>query len=253
MRRRSFIHLLGGVVAAPALSPLVARTQQLKIPRIGYLSDESEAPHRFNSRDSVLDALHKLGYERTNINIEYRFAEGRVDRLPAFAAELVAIPVDIIFAIGTLASKAAIAATATIPIVFARVADPVGSKLVAGLARPGGNVTGVTVLTMDLSEKRIELLKQAVPGVQRIAVLHEQDFPPGDTELKQFAAAAEHLGVEMRSVGVHPPNPAALEAAFPEIMNWSPQALCVGSSGWFEDVYQDTLALAFKKSLTHFV
>ena len=90
MRRRSFIHLLGGVVAAPALSPLVARTQQLKIPRIGYLSDESEAPHRFNSRDLVLDALHKLGYERTNINIEYRFAKGRVDRLPAFAAELVA-------------------------------------------------------------------------------------------------------------------------------------------------------------------
>jgi putative tryptophan/tyrosine transport system substrate-binding protein len=247
MRRRGFIHLLGGVLAAPALSPLAARTQQLNAPRIGYLSDESEAPHRFNSRDSVLGALRKIGYvDGRNIFIEYRFAKGRVDRLPALAAELAAIPVDIIFSIGTLASKAAIAATATIPIVFARVADPIGSKLVAGLARPGGNVTGVTVLTMDLAQKRLELLKQAVPGVRRIAVLHEQDFPPGDTELKQFAAAAEHLGVEIHSVGVHPPNAAAVEEALPEIMNSSPQAICVGSSGWLEDVYQATLALAFK-------
>jgi putative tryptophan/tyrosine transport system substrate-binding protein len=250
VRRRGFIHLLGGVLASPAFSPLVARTQQLKIPRIGYLSDESEAPHRFNSRDSVLDALGKLGYvDRRNINIDYRFAKGKADQLPALAAELVAIPVDIIFAVGTLASKAAIAATPTIPIVFARVADPLGSKLVAGLARPGGHVTGVTVLTMDLAQKRIELLKQAVPGIQRIAVLHEQGFPPGDTELKQFAAAAEHLGVEMHSVGVRPPDPAAVEAALPEIMSWSPQAFCVGSSGWLEDVYTDTLALASKSHL----
>jgi len=248
MRRREFITLFGGAVAAPMLSTLAARAQQVeKIPKIGYLSDESNAPHRFNSRDTVLDALRGFGFvDGRNIVIEYRYAAGRVERLPSLAAELSAIPVDIIFSVGTLASKAAIAATRTTPIVFARVADPVGSGLVAGLARPGGNATGVTVLSGDLAEKRLELLKQTVPGQTRIAVLHEQDFPPGDVELKQLITAAGLLGVEIHAVGVHPPDAAALEKAFPEIMKGSPAALYVGTSGWFEDVYQNTLSLAFK-------
>jgi putative tryptophan/tyrosine transport system substrate-binding protein len=172
-----------------------------------------------------------------------------VERLPSLAAELVALPVDIIFSVGTVASKAAVAATTTIPIVFSRVGDPVRYGLVASLPRPGGNATGAVLLTTDLAEKRLELLKQMVPGASRVAVLHEQNFAPGDIELKQLLAAASVLDLQIHSVGVAPPEAAALDAALPNIMKERPGALFVGSSGWFEDVYQHTLGVASKGRL----
>jgi putative tryptophan/tyrosine transport system substrate-binding protein len=252
MRRRDLITLLGGTLTGAALSSLVARAQQTeRLPRIGYLSDESEAPtNPFNSRHSVLKALRGLGYaDGKNIVIEYRYAAGKVSRLPALAAELSAMPVDVIFSVGTVASKAAVAATSTIPIVFARVGDPVGSGLVASLARPGANATGMSLLMTDLAEKRLELLKQAVPGISRIALLHEVGFLPGDLEFTLLKTAAGQLNLEMDAVGVRPPDGAAVENALAEIMKGSPQALYVGSSGWFEDVYEHTLNLAFKTRL----
>jgi putative ABC transport system substrate-binding protein len=197
-----------------------------------------------------LDALRKFGYEDgRNITIEYRYAAGRVELLPSLAAELATLPVDIIFSVGTVASKAAIAATTTIPIVFSRIGDPVKYGLVASLPRPGGNATGAALLTTDLAEKRLELLKHMVPGVTHIAVLHERNFAPGDIELKQLTAAAPLLDLQVHGTGVAPPDPAALDAALTDIMKESPGALFVGSSGWFEDVYQHTLGIESKSRL----
>jgi putative tryptophan/tyrosine transport system substrate-binding protein len=247
MRRREFIAVLGGAAAWP----LAARAQRPQpLPQIGYLSDETEGPHPFNSYGSVLGGLHKLGYEEgRNVAIEYRYAAGRVERLPSLAAELASLPVDVIFSVGTVATKAAIAATTRIPIVFSRIGDPVRYGLAASLPRPGGNATGAALLTTDLAEKRLELLKQMVSGVRRVAVLHEQNFAPGDIELKQLIAAASLLDLQIHATGVAPPQPTGLEAALPDIMNGSPGALFVGSSGWFEDVYQHTLGVASKSRL----
>ena len=247
MRRREFLTIVGGASAWP----LAARAQRARtLPRIGYLSDETEGPHPFNSYSSVLDSLRKLGYEDgRNITIEYRYAAGKVERLPSLATELSALPVDIIFSVGTVASKAAVAATATIPVVFSRIGDPVRYGLAASLARPGGNATGAALLTTDLAEKRLQLLQQMVPGVTRVAVLHEQNFGPGDIELKQIATAAPLLGLQIHATGVAPPEPSALEAALPDLIKESPEALYVGSSGWFEDVYPHTLGVASKTRL----
>jgi ABC-type uncharacterized transport system substrate-binding protein len=247
MRRREFITLLGGAAAWP----LTARAQPRgSLPRIGFLSDQSERPHPFNARDYFLTRLGELGYEdRRNIVIEYRYGAGDLSRLPALASELATLPVDVLIAIGTPASKAAVTATRKIPIVFSRVADPIASGFVTSLARPGGNATGTTVMTPDLAAKRLELLKEAVPGVSRIAVVHEKDFQPGDNELKQLLAAASHLGLEIHEVAVEPPRAATLDAALAEIVQASAGGLYVGSSGWFEDLYQNTLNLANKSRL----
>jgi putative ABC transport system substrate-binding protein len=133
MRRRDFITALGGTAAWP----LVARAQGAgKLARIGYLSDEVATPNSFHSQDWILDGLRQRGYaDGRNIVIEYRYAAGRADQLPSLAAELAALPVDTILAVGTPTARAAIAATRTIPIIFARIGDPVGYGLVASLSR----------------------------------------------------------------------------------------------------------------------
>jgi putative tryptophan/tyrosine transport system substrate-binding protein len=172
-----------------------------------------------------------------------------VERLPSPAAELASLPVDVIFSVGTVATKAAIAATTRIPIVFSRIGDPVRYGLAASLSRPGGNATGATLLSTDLAEKRLQLLKEMVPGVTRIAILHEQNFAPGDIELKQLEAAAAVLNLEIHATGVAPPQPSALDTTLPDLMKDTPGALFVGSSGWFEDVYQHTLGVASKSHL----
>jgi putative ABC transport system substrate-binding protein len=248
MKRRDFVTLLGGAAVA---WPFAAGTQApRRLPRIGYLSDETEGPHPFNSHGSVLAALRAYGYEDgKNVNIEYRYAAGKVERLPLLAAELATLPVDVICSVGTVASKAAVAATGTIPIVFSRVGDPVRYGLVESLSRPGRNATGATLLTTDLAEKRLELLKEMVAGIARVAVLHEQNFAPGDIEVKQLLAAAAVLNLQVHAVGAAPPDPTIFETALPEIVNGSPGALFIGSSGWFEDVYQHTLGLVSKSRL----
>src|SRR5260221_13059088 len=162
MKRREFITLLGGAAAWP----LAARAQQpARVPRIGIVDD---AP----MWQSFRQALREFGYvEGQSINYEYRYSEGMPDRLAAVVGELVRRPVDLIAAYGTPPIEAAKAATTTIPIVMIGVGDPVRVGLVASLARPGGNVTGNTVLTPDLSAKRLPLLREAIPTVARVAYL----------------------------------------------------------------------------------
>src|SRR5229473_3041435 len=168
MERRTFMAMLtGGIVVAP----LAAEAQQAaKVARIGWLG-ANLAPNA-HLKEAFLQGLRDLGYvEGRNLVIEYRDAEGKVERLPALAAELVALKVDVIVAGGTPQALAAKQATRTIPIVLTGAGDPVTSGLVTSLARPGGNVTGLSVLRPDLVGKCLEQLKQAVPGVSHVAVL----------------------------------------------------------------------------------
>ncbi len=163
------------------------------------------------------DALSKLGYvEGRNLTIEYRSADGNFERLPGLAAELVRLKVDVIVAVVTQAALAAKAATSTIPIVFVAVADPVGSALVTSLARPGGNVTGNSIAAIDVVGKQLELLRELLPGVPRVAAL----WNPTNTvfagqQLKEAKAAAARLGIELQIVEADKPE--ALENAFQKI------------------------------------
>ncbi|HKS87950.1 MAG TPA: ABC transporter substrate-binding protein [Stellaceae bacterium] len=199
MRRRDLLAALAGVAA---LAPAVARAQQKEMPVIGYLSIGTP-----ESRRSFVDVfrrgLSENGYvEGRNVAIEYRWAEDKLDRFPALAAELVARNVDIIVtAGGTLAALAAKRATTTIPIVFAAVGDPVQEGLAASLARPGGNITGLSFFSPQLAGKRLEMLKEAVPGAALIAVLLKPDAMPDrarQARLKEVEESAGLLGVRLR-------------------------------------------------------
>ena len=166
MRRRKFIALFGVVTAA---WPLGTGAQQgEKVYKIGILSAGSPTP----ATPTVPDALRELGYvEGKNLTFERRYAEDRLDRLPGLAAELVSLKVDVIMTAGTLAPLAAKRATSTIPIVMMAAGDPVGSGLVASLPQPGGNVTGMSLMAPDLGGKRLELLRELLPGISRVAIL----------------------------------------------------------------------------------
>ena len=200
MDRRTFIiALAGGLVIARS----VAEAQQAaRIPRIGFLSGNVSAGQHLAA--AFLQGLHDLGYvEGRNIVIEYRDAKGETDRLPALAAELVALKVDVILAAGTQHVLAAKQATTTIPIVFADVADPVARGFVTSLARPGGNITGLSNLNTDIVGKWLELLKQAVPEIKRVAFLWQPGYLPERAEkdvLQRAGVAAQALGVQLQFV-----------------------------------------------------
>ena len=191
MKRRKFITLLGAATAWP----LAARAQQTgKMSRIGYLGSSSPSlePHYV---EAFRQKLRDLGYvEGENIAIEYRWAEGQDDRLPNLATELVGLKSDIIVTTGTPGALAAMQATKTIPIIMASSGDPVGVGLVASLVRPGGNVTGFTILGPELEGKRLEFLKQAVPELSRIAVL----WNPSNPAVALFFATMENAGRALR-------------------------------------------------------
>jgi putative ABC transport system substrate-binding protein len=246
--RRVFIGTVaGGLLAAP----FGAEAQQApRVARIGYLAtDLSAAPHL---REAFLQGLRDLGYvEGRNLLIEYRDAEGKLERLPALAAELVALKVDVIFAGGgTPSSLAAKQATRTIPIVFPTAADPVTSGLVTSLARPGGNVTGLSAFSPELVGKRLELLKQAVPGVSRVAVLWQ---PGGQGErtdkdmLKRADVAARALGVRLQVVEVR--GPADFDRAFSVMTKARAGALTVLPSNIFSNERRRLVDLAAKNRL----
>jgi putative ABC transport system substrate-binding protein len=214
--------VLGGLVAPPA-----AAAQQLtRLPRIRYLgaSSPSLEPHYV---DAFRQKLRDLGYiEGQNIAIEYRWAEGQDDRLPDLAAELVGSKVDVIVTTGTPGTFAAKQATKTIPIVMASSGDPVRSGLVTSLARPGGNVTGFTVLGPELEGKRLELLKQAVPRLSRVAVLWNPANPAIPFYYQQTLVAARALHVTLEPV-VEVRRVADFESAFSALARARPHALMV--------------------------
>src|SRR5712692_5575876 len=205
MHRRAFLGTVaGGLLAAPLA---VEAQQAAKIARIGFLAANlAPNPHL---REAFRQGLRDLGYvEGRNLVIEYRSAEGRFERLPALAAELVALKVDVILAGGTLVALAAKQATGTLPIVFANVGDAVTSGLVTSLARPGGNVTGLSILAPELVGKGLEQLTQAVPGVSRVAVLWQPGAVGERTDkdlLKRAEVAGRALGVRLQFVEARGP------------------------------------------------
>ena len=192
--RRKLLVALGGAAAWP----LAAQAQQPgKLPTIGYLSGGDLISQRAQV-DAFVQRLRELGWiEGRTVAIEYRWGEGRAERYAEIAAEFVRLKVDVILAGGTEPAVAAKHATLVIPIVFSTAADPVGSGLVASLARPGGNVSGLSNLNTGLAAKRLELVREVFPNLRRLAVMANADFSAGLTERKEIDAAAGTLGLEI--------------------------------------------------------
>jgi putative ABC transport system substrate-binding protein len=210
MRRREFITLLGGAAAA---WPRAVRAQQPpRVARIGYLALTAAWQHASGGSDAFRAGLRDLGYvEGKNLQIEFRFAEGNEDRLPALATELVSLNVDVIvtYATGVYAARQA---TATIPIVVASGGDLVAMGIIASLSHPGGNITGSTFFFPELAAKRLELLKELVPSMSRAGILMVRGNPANGLALQTTGAAANALRVELRSIEVGGPND--FESAF---------------------------------------
>src|SRR5438093_24905 len=185
-----------------AIASLAQTQQPTKVPRIGYLGAAS--PSATSERiEAFRRGLRELGYvEGKNIVIERRSAEGKSDRLPALAVELVRLKVDVIVTGGSAATRPAKEATSTIPIVMAPDSDPVGNGFVASLARPGGNITGLATLAPELSGKRLELLKEVVPRLSRVAVLGSSTEPANAQSLKETELAAGAFGVKLQYLGI---------------------------------------------------
>jgi putative ABC transport system substrate-binding protein len=202
--------LLGGLLLA--VSSMVEAQQPKKVPRIGFLA--LTPPAALSTRvEAFQKGLRELGYsEGKNISIDYRFAEGEADRLPALAAELVRLKVDVIVTSGPIPTRAAKEATSTIPIVMGFDSDPVGNGFVASLARPGGNITGLSTLGPEISGKQLELLKEIVPKLTRVAVFGTSTRPGNAQLLKEVELAAGALGVKLQYLDVLAPKD--IEIAF---------------------------------------
>jgi putative ABC transport system substrate-binding protein len=232
MRRRNFIALLGSA----ATWPLAARAQQRpsKIPRIGIIDDAAIWDH-------FRQGLRDLGYiEGQTIAIEYRSAEGKPDRLAAVANELAGLPVDLIATYGTAAAYAANQATTAIPIVMLAIGDPVRSGLVASLARPGGNITGNTILGPEIAAKRLQLFQEVVPTVSRLAFLWNPNNASHAAYLEEWKAAAAALRVKMLFVAVRSSD--ELDGAFAAMMRERPDGFTMSADplhqlrvGWIID------------------
>jgi hypothetical protein len=197
MQRRQFITLIGGAAAWPIT---VLAQQSAKVPTIGFLgANTSSVQHQWTA--AFVQRLRELGWiEGRTIAIEYRWAEGRSERTAELAAELVRLNVDVIVTSGTATVVAVKQATSAIPIVFASVGDPVGTGLIASLARPGGNVTGLSNQTNDLGSKRLELLREVVPDLRRLAIMANAGNPAAVLEMAEVQAAARSLGLEVATL-----------------------------------------------------
>jgi putative tryptophan/tyrosine transport system substrate-binding protein len=245
MRRREFITLVGGAAVA---WPLVARAQAPTLPVIGYLSGQSPAEYEGNLA-AFRQGLNETGYvEHRNVGIEYRWAQGQVDRLPAFAADLVRRQVSVIAATGgSAAALAANAATATIPIVLLTGDDPVKLGLVSSLNRPGGNVTGVNSLVAELSQKRLELLHELVPTATAIGFLVNPTNANSLSRASDVQAAARVLGLR-----IHVENASSereIDAAFASFVQRRVNALFVSSDALFAARRDQLAALAARHAL----
>jgi len=230
MTRRAFISLIGGAAIA---WPLAARAQQRPMPAIGFLDPRSPdviADRVRGFRQGLKDA----GFvEGENVVIEYRWAEGQFDRLPALAAELVRRKVAVVAATNTASAQAAKAATKTIPIVFAVPEDPVGLGLAASVARPGGNATGVNFFSQEVVTKRLELLRELVPTAVRVAVLiNPSAAATTETTLRQVAIAARVMGLKIQVFNAS--TSGEINAAFASFARERPDALYVGGDAFFQ-------------------
>jgi ABC-type uncharacterized transport system substrate-binding protein len=221
MNRRAFVAGVGSMLA----TPLAAEAQQARKVRVGFLSgnppsDTQPAIDAFRAR------LHELGYvEEQNLVIEYRYADGKYERLTQLATELVRLKVDAIFAFSTPGARAAKNATGSIPIVFGVVSDPISAGLVTTLTRPGANVTGVTPDNPELSAKRVSLLKEAVPAATHMAVLMNPNFPATPSMVAETSRAARTLGVDLQVLEAR--RPAELAKAFEAMARANTKGLVV--------------------------
>jgi putative ABC transport system substrate-binding protein len=225
MRRRTFISLLGGAAAA---WPLAARAQSTIVARVGFLRQAGPDDKHF---DAFRGGLRAAGYiEGRNIVIEERYAAGAYDHLRELAMELVRSKVDVIVVDGTAAAKACKDTTITIPVVFTLAVDPVADGLAASVAHPGGDLTGLTMATgYELAGKRLELLKDMVAGLSRVAVLSNPSNPPHVHYLRETERVAAALGLEVRAFEVT--NPSDLSGAFAAMANWHADGLVTLTDG----------------------
>src|SRR3954470_6194819 len=195
MRRRKFVAILGGVVAA---WPFAARAQHGgKIPRVGFMGN-STAALEANLIGPFREGLRKHGSEGRNVEIVFRWAEGRYERFPALIAELIAANVDVIVTAGTPATLAVKKATSTVSVVMAAVGDPVGTGIVPNLARPGGNITGLSAIAPDLEGKRLELLREVVPHLVHVAFFLNPANEFHTASMRQALAAARVLNIKLQ-------------------------------------------------------
>jgi putative ABC transport system substrate-binding protein len=235
MRRREFITLLGG--AAVGWSLAASAQTQPKTPRVGYVFGSTPTVAKYI--EAFRQGLRELGYvEGQTIVLELRWAEGRVERMPELVAELVGLKVNVLVAVGNPAAQAAKNATQTIPIVVLAF-DPVGLGLVGSLSRPGGNVTGVSFFSEAISGKRLQLLKEIVPGLARVGVLRNPLIPAHRTSWKETEVAAQRLGVALEALDVQ--GPEDFEAAFATAKQRNAQALLA---------FDDTLTFTYRSRIT---
>jgi putative tryptophan/tyrosine transport system substrate-binding protein len=198
----------------PALCASAEAQQPAKIPRIGWVSGSGDPNTPGPQVEAFRQGLRDIGYvEGKNMVVEYRYAEGKMDRIPSLVAELVQLKVDVLVSPNGPAILAAKQATKTVPIVMVVVLDPVATGIVDSLARPGGNITGVSTLNRELSGKRLELLKEAVPRISRLGVLWDANAPGPKSGFKEYEDAARALKIQLQSLEVRGPNP-DFEGAF---------------------------------------
>jgi putative ABC transport system substrate-binding protein len=244
MNRRDFVTLLGGAAAAWSLT---ARAQQSRLYRVGILSD-----YRRDAAAAIFTpfarGLRDAGYiEGQNIAFEIRYSEGKNEILPTLARDLIGHNIDVIVAIGTPAAKAAKAATEIVPVVFARIADPIEAGLVDALARPVGNVTGLSLQSTELSAKRLELIKQVVPGITHVGVLWESGSPQALAELHEIEQAAQSLKVRLVIEAV--PSPDDFAPSISSIAGHGAGAILFAGSPLFTDHREQLAELAIKARL----
>jgi putative ABC transport system substrate-binding protein len=245
LKRREFITLLGGEAAA---WPLTARAQQLgRVYRIGLLETAPVAANAANF-DALRKGLRELGYvEGRNLVLDYRSADGRPERFPQLAAELLRLNVDLIVTRGTPAVMAAKNATATVPVVMAASGEPVGTGVVTGLARPGGNVTGLSALTSELIPKRLELMREMIAGIRRIAFVQNIGNPIAPSQWEQLATTARSLGLEVQLLDVRKPED--IVRAFDTAIAWRADAMLVGNDTVTQANRRQVVELAAKHRL----
>jgi ABC-type uncharacterized transport system substrate-binding protein len=228
---------------------LAEAQQPKKVPRIGWVSESSDPNTPGPQVEAFRHGLRDLGYvEGKNMRFEYRYAEGKTDRLPSLVAELVQLKVDVLVSPNGPAILAAKQATKTIPIVMVVVLDPVATGIVDSLARPGGNITGVSTLNRELSGKRLELLKEVVPEISRVGVLRNLGGPLADIAFKEYETLAPTLKIQLQPLGVRGPNP-DLEGAFQAAAKGRANAVITIRSGVLNRYPKRIADLAIKNRL----
>jgi putative tryptophan/tyrosine transport system substrate-binding protein len=245
MKRREFITLLGGAAVA---WPLAARAQQGKMPVIGILASVSPAPYApFIA--AITEGLRQTGYvEGRNVAIEYRWAEGQYDRLPQLAGELVESGVAVMILVGGGATTtAAKAATATIPIVVVMGDDPVKTGAVVALNRPGGNVTGVSLLSVAMEAKRLQLLRELAPNVSVIAIVLNPNNPQADEQLQELQDAGHALGVQVEPFKAG--SPSEIDTAFLNLVERRAGALLMAADAFFNTRREQFIVLSARHAL----